>query len=293
MNARKRPVKRFDVGCRVSGSFNDYCPNPNPNIPRRVRARIFGNIIEAVGHLQYRVLWDDGVSCEPDFSNSTDSFGNLRSRQVERPAAISDFFRDSNIVDSHNQARQHDLGLEETWVTTDCYFRLVTTLMGLSVTDAWKLADYHGIINFGKQEDNRMSIRRFAGIVGNQLVRRACSIASKTGQRFASDLTQEGIVTAASSFYLSSTVLSSLSSGPEQQIVIPMRSLTDANGDAHHQVLFPLTQSSNGKKYRKTRPCKLCHENDVKKLVGFYCYTCGLSAAYCCPSTFKMEGTVS
>ena len=217
----------------------------------------------------------------------TDGFGNLRSRQVERPAAISDFFRDSNIVDSHNQARQHDLGLEETWVTTDCYFRLVTTLTGLSVTDAWKLADYHGIINFGKQEDNRMSIRRFAGIVGNQLVRRACSIASKTGQRFASDLTQEGIVTAASSFDLSSTVLSSLSSGQEQQIVIPVRSLTDANGDAHHQVLFPLTQSSNGKKYRKTRPCKLCHENNEKKLVGFYCFTCGLSAAYCCPSTFQ------
>jgi len=165
---------------------------------------------------------------------------------------ISDFFRDSNIVDCHNQGRQHDLALEETWVTTDCYFRLVTTLIGISVTDAWKLADYHGIINFGKQEDNRMSIRRFAGIVGNQLVRRACSIASKTGQRFASDLTQEGIVTAASSFDLSSTVLSSLSSGPEQQIVIPVRSLTDANGDAHHQVLFPLTQSSNGKKYRKT-----------------------------------------
>jgi hypothetical protein len=63
---------------------------------------------------------------------------------------------------------QHDLGLEESWVTTDCYFRLVTTLIGLSVTDAWKLADYHGIINFGKQEDNCMSIMRFAGSVGNQ-----------------------------------------------------------------------------------------------------------------------------
>jgi hypothetical protein len=64
--------------------------------------------------------------------------------------------------------------------------------MGLSVTDAWKLADYHGIINFGKQEDNLMSIRRFAGIIGNQLVRRACSIASKTGQHFASDLPYTG-----------------------------------------------------------------------------------------------------
>ena len=34
-------------------------------------------------------------------------------------------------------------------MTTDCYF-----LMGLSVTDAWKLADYHAIINFGKRQSN-------------------------------------------------------------------------------------------------------------------------------------------
>jgi hypothetical protein len=141
--------------------------------------------------------------------------------------------------------------------------------------------------NFGKQEDNRMSIRRFSGIVGNQLVRRVCSIAAQTNQHFAPDFSHEGLVTASSSFDVSGTVLSSLSSGQEQQIVIPTRSLTDANGEAHHQVQFPLTQSSCGKKYRKTRPCKLCHEYDVKTLVGFYCFTCGLSAAYCCPSSYQ------
>jgi hypothetical protein len=92
-------------------------------------------------------------------------------------------------------------------------------------------------------------------------------------------------VTSSSSFEVFSTILSSLSSGQEQQIFIPTHSLADANGEVHHQVLFPLTQSSSGKKYWKTRPCKLCHENDVMKLVGFYCFTCGLSAAYCCPSS--------
>ena len=88
-------------------------------------------------------------------------------------------------MDCHNQACQNDLGLEETWVMTDCYFQLVTTLMGLSVTDAWKLADYHGIINFGKQEDH---------------------------QRYSDWF---------SLFEVCSTVLSSFSSGQEQQI-IPM-----------------------------------------------------------------------
>jgi len=91
VNARKRPAKRFDVGCRVSGTFGDYCPNPNPNIPRRVRARIFGNIIEAVGHLQYKVLWDDGVSREPHFSNSLRKESSVASFLPDlRPPRIQD-----------------------------------------------------------------------------------------------------------------------------------------------------------------------------------------------------------
>jgi hypothetical protein len=91
VNARKRPAKRFDVGCRVSGTFGDYCPNPNPNIPRRVRARIFGNIIEAVGHLQYKVLWDDGVSREPHFSNSLRKESSVASFPPDlRPPRLQD-----------------------------------------------------------------------------------------------------------------------------------------------------------------------------------------------------------
>ena len=101
---------------------------------------------------------------------------------------------------------------------------------------------------------------------------RACSIAAQTNQHFAPDFSHEGLVTSSSSFEVFSTILSSLSSSQEQQIVIPTHSLADANGEVHHQVLFPLTQSSSGKKYWKTRPCKLCHEYDVKKLVGFYCF---------------------
>jgi len=91
VNSRKRPVKRFDVGCRVSGSFGDYCANPNPNIQRRVRARIFGNIIEAVGHLQYKVLWDDGVSREPHFSNSLRKESSVASFPPDlRPPRLQD-----------------------------------------------------------------------------------------------------------------------------------------------------------------------------------------------------------
>jgi len=42
---------------------------------------------------------------------------------------------------------------------TDCYFRLLNACEGLSLMDAQKLADYHGIINFRKQDDNLMRSR--------------------------------------------------------------------------------------------------------------------------------------
>ena len=35
-----------------------------------------------------------------------------------------------------------------------------------NVTDAWKLADYHKIINYSKKEDRKLPISRFAGILG-------------------------------------------------------------------------------------------------------------------------------
>jgi hypothetical protein len=52
----------------------------------------------------------------------TDGFGNVMTRLVERPDVISKFSNDSNTIDSHNQSRQHDLGMEKCWVTTDAYF---------------------------------------------------------------------------------------------------------------------------------------------------------------------------
>ena len=44
----------------------------------------------------------------------------------------------SNVVDAHNQARQFQLRLEKRWVTRDCWFRLDSTFIGITVTDAWK-----------------------------------------------------------------------------------------------------------------------------------------------------------
>ena len=48
--------------------------------------------------------------CEMKFA---DAHSNVHVRLVDRLSAISNVFHDSNIVDKHNQARQHELGLEK------------------------------------------------------------------------------------------------------------------------------------------------------------------------------------
>ena len=75
---------------------------------------------------------------EPYEARFPDKFGNVCVRHVARPEVISLYFQVSNKVDLHNQARQYELKLEKKWVTPNPYFRLYTTLIGITVTDAWK-----------------------------------------------------------------------------------------------------------------------------------------------------------
>ena len=73
-----------------------YCKWPTAsiillNIQALTCLCIFGNIIEAVGHLQYKVLWDDGVSREPHFSNSLRKESSVASFPPDlRPPRIQD-----------------------------------------------------------------------------------------------------------------------------------------------------------------------------------------------------------
>ena len=80
---------------------------------------------------------------------------NVRARRVERPQVISDYFKHSNVVDKHNHARQYELRLEKHWVTLNCYFRIVTTIIGITVVDCWKCYRY----KFG---DNEYTVCKFA-----------------------------------------------------------------------------------------------------------------------------------
>ncbi len=80
------------------------------------------------------------------------------------------------MIDKHNQARQFELHLEKCWVTLDPYFRLCTTIIGMTVADCWKVCNYHGLfnghkINYYSNEEQIMPIRKlFAGVLSFQLL---------------------------------------------------------------------------------------------------------------------------
>ena len=69
------------------------------------------------------------------FARFQDQHGNVTGRDVDRPAAISRYFEYSPVVDNHNQIRQHEIGVEQTWVTHNCWFRLFCTMVGIVATD--------------------------------------------------------------------------------------------------------------------------------------------------------------
>lgn len=72
-----------------------------------------------------------------------DRFGNTCSRKIPRPQVLSSYFANSNLIDSNNHARQHLLGLERLWHTTNPWFRNVTTIVGTTAIDCWRAIQYH------------------------------------------------------------------------------------------------------------------------------------------------------
>jgi hypothetical protein len=167
-----------------------------------------------------------------------DSFENNCTRNVEHRAVISQFFSDSNTINSHNQARKANLALEKKWLAKSPRFRLTTTLIGMNVTDTWKLVSFHGIINSNKSDqDKMMAITRFAGIVWHQLIHSAASLSQSSFSQPAAVL-------------LSScpTNVSSLSATDLPDDVLPICSLADTNGLVHLMVKLPLKQDRSGRK---------------------------------------------
>jgi hypothetical protein len=80
---------------------------------------------------------------QPYKARHGDRYGNVVSRDVQRPEVISRYFQKSNVIDAHNHARQFESSTREiVGITHDCWFRLITTIIGFTIPDAWKALRY-------------------------------------------------------------------------------------------------------------------------------------------------------
>ena len=98
-----------------------------------------------------------------------DAYHNQVIRDIPRPEVVSIYYGGSNEVDVHNQERQSELRLEKHWKTTDGFFRIATTMIGICVTDTW-LAVRNGVS--GNSRYANMPINQFADLLSKELVDR-------------------------------------------------------------------------------------------------------------------------
>lgn len=105
--------------------------------------------------------WDSGSSTlgKPYIAKWPDEHGNIRQRPVPRPEIVGFYFGVSNKIDTHNQLRQNVLALEQHWLTQDPWFRLDTTFVGMTITDAFVLSRYSASDDAGLKG---MNIKEYA-----------------------------------------------------------------------------------------------------------------------------------
>ena len=117
---------------------------------------------------------------QPYKAGYNDTYGNVCYRDVGRPQILCTYFNHSNVVDIHNQMRQHNLALEESWVTANGYFRLFTTFVGFTVTDLFLLKEKRA----GNKDDlreNRERIVDFSSDVSESLLDMATTLQREDG----------------------------------------------------------------------------------------------------------------
>jgi hypothetical protein len=64
-----------------------------------------------------------------------DDYGNVGSKEISDPELAHLLYDYLPLIDEHNKQRQEILGLERKWPTRNCWFHLLTTLLGMCIVD--------------------------------------------------------------------------------------------------------------------------------------------------------------
>jgi DDE_Tnp_1-like zinc-ribbon len=92
-------------------------------------------------------------------SKFEDEWGNTMTREINRPNICHFLYQYLPLIDEHNKQRQSLLQLEKRWETKDPWFRLLTTLVGMSTVDMHRVYRYYEIKEMGKTYEEVDSLR--------------------------------------------------------------------------------------------------------------------------------------
>jgi hypothetical protein len=106
--------KRLLTGARVSGPFGEFLDNPDPNIRRRKRQRIYGTVTRACGEQKHTIKFDCGkiLECFSNTLHLENAMASLPPEDVQ--AAVAEIESGGNRAEEavqivqDNEAAAHD-----------------------------------------------------------------------------------------------------------------------------------------------------------------------------------------
>ena len=97
-----------------------------------------------------------------------DDYGNVSSKELCQPKIAHLLFDYLPLIDEHNKQQQKILGLEMKWPMRNCWFRLLTTLVGMCMVDLHQL-----YCNLQPQQYRDMDIIQFSDLLCKKLSTRS------------------------------------------------------------------------------------------------------------------------
>ena len=111
-----------------------------------------------------------------------DEFGVVQTKKIPRPNVLDWVYDYLPLIDEHNKQRQSLLRLEKKWPTKNCWFCLVTTLLGMSVVDMHRV-----YLNHDKAKYSKMDVLEFSDEICSNLRRRDPRKAPSLGKQIRSN----------------------------------------------------------------------------------------------------------
>jgi hypothetical protein len=68
-----------------------------------------------------------------------DEFGIVSTKQISQPHLLEWVYDFLPLINEHNRQQQNILNLERKWPTKCCWFRLLVTIVGMSVVDLFRI----------------------------------------------------------------------------------------------------------------------------------------------------------